>query len=163
MSSSLGAPLAPPQLWLIKISNSTLCQLRRWWGWRQRPCRPCPPSQTPSSAPSANLSSRDQPGMQNGQHWMLPSMQLIFHTMGFYIIVRNVLCLCQVRLGQAPGMHKLQLKMIIMTVIMTIVVIVQYIQHDYDVNLFLQPTAIDDWQSRVDTAEVIVITMIVIQ
>ena len=54
-----------------------------------------------------------------------------------------------------------------MTVIMTIVV--QYIQHDYDgdndddVNLFLQPTAIDDWQSRVDTAEVIVITMIVIQ
>ena len=39
---------------------------------------------------------------------------------------------------------------------MTIVVIVQYIQHDYDVNLFLQPTAIDDWQSRVDTAEVIV-------
>ena len=47
-----------------------------------------------------------------------------------------------------------------MTVIMTIVV--QYIQHDYDgdndddVNLFLQPTAIDDWQSRVDTAEVIV-------
>ena len=67
------------------------------------------------------------------------------------------------RLGQAPGMHKLQLKMIIMTVIMTIVVIVQYIQHDYDVNLFLQPTAIDDWQSRVDTAEVFVITMIVIQ
>ena len=57
--------------------------------------------------------------------------------------------------------------MIFMTVIMTIVV--QYIQHDYDgdndddVNLFLQPTAIDDWQSRVDTAEVIVITMIVIQ
>ena len=78
MSSSLAAPLAPPQLWLIKISSSTLHW--RWgqhWGgawWRSWPC---PPSQTPSLVPSANLSLHGLPRMQSAQHWKLPALDFL--------------------------------------------------------------------------------------